>query len=109
MKPAHNVAGRAAHLACARRATVKRDRYGRARGDTHKIPKYLCESRSSMPILSEMRSEHLSADMLPDRQRFVLDEERWKAFLAALDAPVRPLPRLERLLRTPSVFEAPTR
>jgi uncharacterized protein (DUF1778 family) len=44
-------------------------------------------------------------ETLPDRQRFGLDAERWEAFLAALDAPARPLPRLQRLLTEPSVFE----
>jgi uncharacterized protein (DUF1778 family) len=44
-------------------------------------------------------------ESLPDRQHFGLDAERWQAFLAALDAPPRPLPRLKRLLTEPSVFE----
>jgi uncharacterized protein (DUF1778 family) len=48
-------------------------------------------------------------EALPDRQHFGLDAARWKAFLAALDAPPRPLPQLQRLLTEPSVFEqAPT-
>jgi uncharacterized protein (DUF1778 family) len=44
-------------------------------------------------------------ETLPDRQRFGLDAERWTAFQAALDAPVRPNPRLKKLLQKPSVFE----
>ena len=44
-------------------------------------------------------------EALPDRQRFGLDAERWKAFIDALDAPARPLPRLKKLLNEPSVFE----
>lgn len=44
-------------------------------------------------------------EALPDRQHFGLDAGRWQAFLTALDAPVRPLPRLGRLLTEPSVFE----
>jgi uncharacterized protein (DUF1778 family) len=44
-------------------------------------------------------------ETLPDRQRFGLDSERWAAFLKVLDAPPRPLPRLKKLLQTPSVFE----
>lgn len=40
-------------------------------------------------------------EALPDRQRFELTEEQWRAFQAALDAPVNPLPRLARLLREP--------
>ncbi|MGA3040261.1 MAG: DUF1778 domain-containing protein [Bryobacteraceae bacterium] len=31
---------------------------------------------------------------------------QWKAFQAALDAPPRPLPRLERLLKEPGFFGA---
>lgn len=46
-----------------------------------------------------------AAETLPDRQYFGLDAERWKAFMAALDAPSRPLPRLARLLNEPSPFE----
>jgi uncharacterized protein (DUF1778 family) len=44
-------------------------------------------------------------EALANRSRFGLDANRWKAFLAALDAPPRDLPRLRRLLREPSVFE----
>ena len=47
-------------------------------------------------------------ETLADRTRFGLDSERWEAFLEALDAPPRDLPRLERLLREPSVFEGGT-
>jgi uncharacterized protein (DUF1778 family) len=39
-----------------------------------------------------------AAEALPDRQRFALDTKSWDAFLRALDAPPRPLPRLKRLL-----------
>lgn len=48
-----------------------------------------------------------AAETLPDRQRFGLDAESWAAFQSALDAPPRPLPRLQRLLSEPSVFEEP--
>lgn len=44
-------------------------------------------------------------ETLADRSRFGLDADRWKAFLAALDAPPRDLPRLARLFHEPSVFE----
>jgi uncharacterized protein (DUF1778 family) len=46
-----------------------------------------------------------AAETLPDRQRFELPPERWKAFQAALDAPPRSLPRLGRLLKKPSIIE----
>lgn len=43
-------------------------------------------------------------ETLADRRSFHLDAERWKAFMAALDAPPRDLPRLERLLNDPGIF-----
>jgi len=46
-------------------------------------------------------------ETLPDRRHFGLDAERWAEFQAALDAPPRPLEKLTKLLREPSVFEAP--
>jgi uncharacterized protein (DUF1778 family) len=45
-------------------------------------------------------------EALADRRNFGLNATQWKAFLAALDAPVRPLPRLERLLKEPGFFDA---
>jgi len=44
-------------------------------------------------------------ETLPDRQRFGLNADQWQTFQAALDAPPRPLPRLAKLLREPSVFD----
>jgi uncharacterized protein (DUF1778 family) len=44
-------------------------------------------------------------ETLADRQHFGLDAERWKAFMAALEAPPRKIPQLEKLMREPSVFE----
>jgi uncharacterized protein (DUF1778 family) len=45
-------------------------------------------------------------ETLADRRAFSLDAKQWKAFLAALDAPTRPLPNLERLLKEPGFFDA---
>jgi len=45
-------------------------------------------------------------ERLADRAIFTLDAKQWDAFIAALDAPPRRHPRLERLLREPSVFDA---
>jgi uncharacterized protein (DUF1778 family) len=47
-------------------------------------------------------------EVLADRRHFVLNAEQWEAFQAALDAPPRSLPRLERLMREPGFFDAPT-
>jgi uncharacterized protein (DUF1778 family) len=44
-------------------------------------------------------------ETLADQQLFLLSEERWKAFVAALDRPPRSRPRLQRLLAEPSVLE----
>jgi uncharacterized protein (DUF1778 family) len=45
-------------------------------------------------------------ERLADRRVFALEPERWEAFLEALDAPPRRRPRLERLFREPSAFDA---
>lgn len=44
-------------------------------------------------------------EALADRRSFGLNAAQWKAFRAALDAPPRPLPRLERLLKEPGFFD----
>jgi uncharacterized protein (DUF1778 family) len=43
--------------------------------------------------------------VLAEQQVFRVNAERWAAFLAALDAPSRPRPRLEKLLNEPSVLD----
>ena len=45
-------------------------------------------------------------EALADRREFSLNGVQWKAFLAALDAPPRPLPRLKRLLKEPGFFDS---
>jgi uncharacterized protein (DUF1778 family) len=65
-------------------------------------------ARASRRSVSEFVLESALAraeEALPDRQHFGLDAKNWQAFIAALDAPPRPLPRLKRLLSEPSVFE----
>lgn len=44
-------------------------------------------------------------ERLADRRAFMLEPERWEAFVAALDAPPRRHLRLERLFAEPSVFD----
>ncbi len=46
-----------------------------------------------------------AAETLADRREFRLSAQEYDAFVAALDAPVKPRPRLTRLLTTPSVLE----
>ena len=45
-------------------------------------------------------------EALADRRTFGLNAAQWKGFMAALDAPPRPVPRLERLLKEPGFFDA---
>lgn len=44
-------------------------------------------------------------ETLAERKRFGLDAARWSAFMKALDAPVRKLPRVKRLLTQLSIFD----
>ncbi len=46
-----------------------------------------------------------AAEALADRREFVLNSKQYQAFVAALDAPRKPKPRLEKLLKTRSVLE----
>ncbi len=48
-------------------------------------------------------------EALADRRTFGLSAAQWKAFLAAMDAPPRSLPRLKRLLEEPAFFDADAR
>lgn len=46
-----------------------------------------------------------AAETLADRREFRLSAKQYDTFVAALDAPQKPRPRLEKLLKTPSVLE----
>lgn len=52
-----------------------------------------------------LEAEAKAGESLPDCRYFGLEAEQWTAFIAALDAPPRDVPRLRRLLDEPSVFE----
>ena len=54
-------------------------------------------------VLDSALSE--AEERLADRRVFTLESKNWDAFIAALDAPPRRHPRLERLFREPSVFD----
>jgi len=43
-------------------------------------------------------------EALADRRVFQLGAEQWDAFVAALDAPVRDMPRMRKLLDEPGLF-----
>ena len=42
---------------------------------------------------------------LLDQRVFVLDAEQWDAFVDALDAPPRPMPKLQKLMETTPLWE----
>jgi uncharacterized protein (DUF1778 family) len=44
-------------------------------------------------------------DVLADRRLFAVDDAAWEKFLAVLERPVTPKPRLERLFAAPSIFD----
>lgn len=46
-----------------------------------------------------------AAEVLTDRRVFLLDDEQWQLFIAALDAPPQNMPNLKKLLQEPSVLE----
>lgn len=75
---------------------AKRTLYAAASAARRSVSDFVLESALS-------RAE----ETLADRRIFGLDAERWEAFMTALDAPPRLLPRLERLFATPSIFEDP--
>jgi uncharacterized protein (DUF1778 family) len=53
-----------------------------------------------------VRSACVEAEQaLADRVHFSLTAKQWGAFVAALDRPVQPKPRLRRLFAEPSVLE----
>ena len=46
-----------------------------------------------------------ASEVLADRRIFGLNGRKWKAFIAALNSPTRPLPSLERLLKQSGFFK----
>jgi uncharacterized protein (DUF1778 family) len=48
-----------------------------------------------------------AAETLTERRRFELNAEQWEAFMAALDAPPRVVPQLQRLFSEPIPFDSP--
>jgi len=44
-------------------------------------------------------------ETLADRRSFSLNGEQWTAFISALDAPPRNLPRVKKLFQEKSIFE----
>jgi len=48
---------------------------------------------------------HSANIVLAQRSRIALNAEQWTAFIAALDAPPRRHPRMERLLNEPTILD----
>jgi len=64
----------------------------------------LAAHRSVSEFVLESAMERAD-ETLAGRTRFGLDADRWQAFLAALDAPPRDLPRLSRLFQEAGPFD----
>ncbi len=48
---------------------------------------------------------HSANTVLAERSRIALNADQWAAFMAALDAPPRRHPRMERLLNEPTILD----
>lgn len=48
---------------------------------------------------------HSANAVLAERSRIALNADQWTAFMAALDAPPRRHPRMERLLNEPTILD----
>jgi len=47
----------------------------------------------------------IADEVLADRRHFGLNAEQWEALQVALDSPPRPLPRIEKLMQVPGIFD----
>ena len=74
------------------------------------------EAKARLNAAADMRHQSVSQfvlesalgradEALAERQRFALDAAQWAAFMEALDAPPRALPRLERLFHESTPFD----
>jgi uncharacterized protein (DUF1778 family) len=61
--------------------------------------------RKSMSTFLLDKGLEAAAETLAERREFRLSARQYDAFVAALDSPVKPRRRLEKLLTTPSVLE----
>jgi uncharacterized protein (DUF1778 family) len=65
-------------------------------------------SVSNRSVSEFVRDSALSRahEVLADRRTFLLSQSKWAEFQAALDAPTRDNPRIQRLLTEPGFFDA---
>lgn len=64
---------------------------------------HLGKTRSDFMLESACRE---AESVLTDQRVFVLDDKQWKTFIKALDAPPKPRPRLEKLMREKTLSES---
>lgn len=62
------------------------------------------ERKTVSPFILD-KSLEAAAETLADRREFRLSDKQYDGFVAALNSPIKPRPRLERLLATPSILE----
>ncbi|CAN5335895.1 hypothetical protein BH11PSE9_BH11PSE9_22670 [soil metagenome] len=74
---------------------AKRALYAAAAADHRSVSEFVLDSALA-------RAE----ETLAMRRHFGIQAEKWEAFMVALDAPPRELPRVEKLFDGPSVFES---
>ena len=65
------------------------------------------EARCSVSQFVLTSALERAAETLAERHRFELNAEQWEEFRAALDAPPRVVPEIQRLFAEPSPFDAP--
>lgn len=72
----------------------------RATPEQHALIRQAADSlgRSYSDFILESATEK-AVDVLADRRVFVLSDDRWNAFVAALDAPARPVAALVALFK----------
>ncbi len=79
----------------------------RMTADDEHIIKAAAESQGrSVTDFTVQAARSAAENVLADRTLFVLDAASWDEFNAILDRPVQPNAKLEKLLTSPSVFDA---
>jgi len=74
------------------------------------------EAKEALQVAASLRHKSVSEfildsalgaadEVLADRRQFNLNAQQWEAFQAALDAPPRTLPRIEKLMQEPGFFD----
>jgi uncharacterized protein (DUF1778 family) len=99
----------ATQSALVRRSTERRTEKLDVRVSASVKAKLQAAASSSQRSLSEFVLESALSradEVLADRRTFDLSAEAWTAFVNALDAPAKVLPRMRQLLQEQSVFDA---